>query len=63
MIVQCTRCTMERHDVFDLRGQINVRTYKQPDGYGICKGVEPVDRPARSDFRVEWLRRARQRAA
>ena len=53
MIVQCTRCTMERHDVFDLRWQINVRTYKQPDGYGICKGVEPVDRPARSDFRVE----------
>lgn len=57
MILRCSTCGMARHDVFDYRGQITARRYEAPAGYRF-EGLEPWERPTRSDWRVEWSRRA-----
>jgi len=55
MTVRCERCDMERRDaVGRYTGMIESRRYVYPEGYEITT-EEGYDRPARVDFRLEWL--------
>jgi hypothetical protein len=57
MVLTCSVCQMERHDVFTYNGRLNARRYVAPAGYKIDVD-EPWQRPSRDDFRREWYRRA-----
>lgn len=45
--LRCMRCTTERHDNYDFKGQVMGRRYIYPDGYQ-TKGE---DKPTKTEFR------------
>jgi hypothetical protein len=53
--LRCLRCTTERHDNYDFKGDIMGRRYIYPDGYQ-TKGD---DRPTKQEFREELFERLR----
>lgn len=47
--LRCTRCAMERHDTFDLLGDLSTRKYNQPSGYKLAREETP---------RIQQIRRS-----
>lgn len=39
--LRCDRCRMERHDTFDLMGEVTYRRYIAPNGYAYVKDEKP----------------------
>jgi hypothetical protein len=56
--LRCSRCTMERHDTIDYKGDVTAREYKAPEGYKLT-GKSRGDRLKGADLRLEILRRQR----
>lgn len=53
--LRCVRCTTERHDLIDVRGEVGQREYRYPDDYSLPSGVK------RPELRVELVRRRKRR--
>jgi hypothetical protein len=51
--LRCTRCTTERHDGLNVRGGVEQREYKYPEGYALAEKM------TRAQFRVELRMRSR----
>lgn len=51
--LRCSRCTTERHELINSRGEVGSRSYVYPDDYDI------PGRAVRTDLRVEVVRRRR----
>lgn len=47
--VLCVRCGMERHDTFDVLGELSSRKYHQPSGYKLAREETP---------RIQQIRRS-----
>lgn len=57
--LRCERCSTQRHDTIDSRGEVSSRQYVYPEGYEVA-GLSRGDRITAPELRREILTRMRR---